>query len=173
MFWWEIESAGFLMKRFVYQAQITQCIKQGWDTSWCLHLKMRSHQTRIKRYAQIIYMLSQCKDAIDNPAARMVRITRRELSVWRTIHANSASWTIWTLADIRATLTNQELALAVTWLRAEAENPKKQWRTNELRLYVGTRSCTILLCTFTKTGINFATRLELPGRSPSHDANVV
>ncbi len=28
----------------------------------------------------------------------------------------------------------------------------------------------IHLWTFTKTGINFATRLELPGRSPSHDA---
>ncbi len=29
----------------------------------------------------------------------------------------------------------------------------------------------IHLGTFTKTGIHFATRLELPGRSPSHDAN--
>ncbi len=29
----------------------------------------------------------------------------------------------------------------------------------------------IHLHTFTKTGIHFATRLELPGRSPSHDAN--
>ncbi len=29
----------------------------------------------------------------------------------------------------------------------------------------------MLLRTFTKTGIIFATRLELPGRSPSHDAN--
>ncbi len=29
----------------------------------------------------------------------------------------------------------------------------------------------IHLLTFTKTGIHFATRLELPGRSPSHDAN--
>ncbi len=29
----------------------------------------------------------------------------------------------------------------------------------------------IHLPTFTKTGIHFATRLELPGRSPSHDAN--
>ncbi len=32
-------------------------------------LKVRSHQMRMKRYAQMIYMLSQCKDAIDNPAA--------------------------------------------------------------------------------------------------------
>ncbi len=30
----------------------------------------------------------------------------------------------------------------------------------------------IHLLTFTKTGIHFATRLELPGRSPSHDANL-
>ncbi len=29
----------------------------------------------------------------------------------------------------------------------------------------------IHLRTFTKTGIHFAMRLELPGRSPSHDAN--
>ncbi len=32
-------------------------------------LKVRSHQARMKRCAQIIYMLSQCKDAIDNPAS--------------------------------------------------------------------------------------------------------
>ncbi len=44
-------------------------------------VKVRSHQTRMMRIAQIIYMLSQCKDAIDNPAALFARITRRELSV--------------------------------------------------------------------------------------------
>ncbi len=89
----------------------------------------------------MIYMLSQCKDAKDNPTVRIARITRRELSVWRAIRVNSASWKIWILADIRAALTNQELALAVTSLRAEAENPKQQWRTNKSWLYVGTRSC--------------------------------
>ncbi len=61
-------------------------------TCWCykvsgvnkfavIALKVRSHQTRMKSYAQMIYMLSQCKDAIDNPAARIARITWRELSV--------------------------------------------------------------------------------------------
>ncbi len=55
----------------------------------------------------MIYMLRQCKDAIDNPAALSVWITRRELSVWGAWHA------IRILADIRAALTNQELALAV------------------------------------------------------------
>ncbi len=84
------------------------------------------NQTRMKRYARMIYMLSQCKDAIDNPAALFTRMRRRDLSVWGAIRA---SWKIWTLADIRAALTNQELALAVTSLRAEAENPKQQWRT--------------------------------------------
>ncbi len=84
-----------------------------------------SHQTRMKRYVQMIYMLSQCKDAIDNPAALFARMRR----VSRAIRTNRASWKIWTLSDIRAAITNQELALAVTSLRAEAENPKQQWRT--------------------------------------------
>ncbi len=54
-------------------------------------------------------------------------MTRRELSVSGVCHA---SWKIWTLADIRATLTNQELALVVTWLRcSERRNPKQQCRT--------------------------------------------
>ncbi len=39
-----------------------------------------------------------------NEAARMAQITRRELSVWRAIRANSVSWKIWTLADIRVAL---------------------------------------------------------------------
>ncbi len=55
--------------------------------------------------------------------ARILRIMRRQFSVWRAIRA---SWKIWTLADIRTVLTNQELALAVTSLQAEAENPKQQ-----------------------------------------------
>ncbi len=80
----------------------------------------------------LIYMLSQCKDALDNPAAlfaRMARITRRELSVRK----------IWILADIRVALTNQELALAVTSLSVEAENPKQQWRKKVVAC--GYRSC--------------------------------
>ncbi len=41
-------------------------------------LKVRSHQTRMKRFARMIYMLSQCKDAIDNPAARIERFFTRD-----------------------------------------------------------------------------------------------
>ncbi len=44
-----------------------------------ISLKVHSHQTRMMRMtriAQKIYMLSQCKDAKDNPAARMARIER-------------------------------------------------------------------------------------------------
>ncbi len=73
------------------------------------HLKVRSHRTWMKRYAQMIYMLSQCKDAIDNPAALFARIRRHKLR-----DANWASWKIWSLADIRVALTNKDLALAVT-----------------------------------------------------------
>ncbi len=42
-------------------------------------LKVRSHQTRMKRYAQIIYMLSQCKSAIDNLAALFARMRRTRI----------------------------------------------------------------------------------------------
>ncbi len=41
-------------------------------------LKVHSHQTRMKRFARMIYMLSQCKDAIDNPAARIERFFTRD-----------------------------------------------------------------------------------------------
>ncbi len=41
-------------------------------------LKVRSYQTRMKRYARMIYMLSQCKDTIDNPAALFAWMRRRE-----------------------------------------------------------------------------------------------
>ncbi len=81
------------------------------------------------RIAQMIYMLSQCKDAIDNPAAlfayeaaRMARIERLFARIAQV--EKSELWRIFAPA-----LTNQELALAVTSLRAEAENPKQQWRT--------------------------------------------
>ncbi len=45
-------------------------------------VKVRSHQTRMTRIARLIYMLSQCKDAIDNPAALFARMRRRELSIF-------------------------------------------------------------------------------------------
>ncbi len=111
----------------ITQAQYSTCGHTNTITApYHASLMVRSHQTRMKRYARMIYMLSQCKDAIDNPAALFTRMRRRELSAWGDWRA---SWKIWTLADIRGALTNQELALAVTWLRAEAENPKQQWRT--------------------------------------------
>ncbi len=52
--------------------------------------------------------------------------------------------------------------------------PRKSETTMEDKLIVvvcGYPELYIDLRTFTKTGIHFATRLELPGRRPSHDAN--
>ncbi len=47
-----------------------------------------------------------------------IDILRRDSLEWGGANdAIRASWKIWTLADIRAALTNQELALVVTWLR--------------------------------------------------------
>ncbi len=120
------------------------------NTSLSLHLtvvrrKVRSHQTRMKRYARMIYMFSQCKDTIDNPAvlfAQMARITRRELIVWRAICANY-EW------RQKIETTTEDKVIVVVCGYPE--------------LYIHLR-------TFTKTEIHFATRLELPGRSPSHDA---
>ncbi len=74
--------------------------------------------------------IKSCGTIHVNEAAQMARITQRELSVWGVWRAIHKSWKIGTLADIRARVTDQELALALTWLRVEAENPKQQWRTN-------------------------------------------
>ncbi len=74
-------------------------------------------------------MLSRCNDAIDNPAALFARMRRRELHARIERLMRHSRELKKTLADIRVALTNQELALAVTSLRAEAENPKQQWRT--------------------------------------------
>ncbi len=75
----------------------------------------------MKRYTRMIYMLSQCKDAIDNPAMLFARMAQIERLGRLTQLKNR---------NFGAAITNQELALAVTWLQAEAENPKQQWRTN-------------------------------------------
>ncbi len=52
-----------------------------------LAVKMRSHQTRMKWFTRMIYMLSQCKDAIDNPAALFARMRQCELSVFARTRA--------------------------------------------------------------------------------------
>ncbi len=103
-------------------------------------LKVRSHQMQMKHYAQIMYMLSQCKDTIDNRAALFARMRRRE---WRELCG--ANW-----------------AFDEPFTRIARVEKSELWRIFP-DLYIHLR-------TFTKTGIHFATRLELPGRSPSHDA---
>ncbi len=94
-------------------------------------------------------MWSQCKDVNRHPAARFARMTRREFSV---LGVCRASWKIWTLADIRAALTNQELALVVTWLRRSERRGSETTMEEKISL-LDTRSCTIHLHTFTETGI--------------------
>ncbi len=127
------------------------------------------HTRRELSFRHEWFKCCQCKDSIDNPAAlflrmaRIVRITWHEFSIWRTIRTNSTSWKIWILADIRTALTNQELALAVTSLKSETTMEDKV-----IVVVCGYPELYIHLRTFTKTGIHCVTRLELPGRSPSH-----
>ncbi len=109
------------------------------------------------RIARTIYMLSQCKDAKSNPAALFARMRRRELSVFfarysRRVNQSGAcsSSDVITSGGRRSETTMEDKVIVVVCGYPE--------------LY-------IYLPTFTKTGIHFATRLELPGRSPSHDAN--
>ncbi len=49
---------------------VIECVRESGCV--CVCVKVRSHQTRM------IYMLSQCKDAKDNPAALFARMRRRE-----------------------------------------------------------------------------------------------
>ncbi len=58
-------------------------------------LKVRSHQTRMTRIARMIYMLSQCKDAKDNPAALFARKRRHELSLFFTRMARVEKSELW------------------------------------------------------------------------------
>ncbi len=69
-----------------------------------------------------------------HPAARFAQMRWRE---WRDANwafwafdvwfaRICASWKIWTLANIHAALTNQELALVVTWLRRSEQRQKSE-----------------------------------------------
>ncbi len=77
-----------------------------------LWLKVHSHQTQIKRYARMIYMLSQCKGAIDNPAALFARMRWRIERLTRKLkNLNFGGYS--------CRVTNLELALAMTWNNKE------------------------------------------------------
>ncbi len=117
-------------------------------------LKVRSHQTQITRIARLIYMLSQCKDAKDNPAALFARMRRHEWRELKNLNFGGYSHCV-----------NQSGACSSSDVITSGGRKSK---TSGCMWYP---ELFIHLCTFTKTGIHFATRLELPGRSPSHDAN--
>ncbi len=111
------------------------------------------------RIARIIYMLSQCKDTKDNPAALFAWMRRCE---WRE------------LSDFFARFAPVNQSGACSSSDVITSGGRKSETTMEDKVIVvvcGYPELYIHLRTFTKTGIHFATRLELPGRSTSHDAN--
>ncbi len=132
------------------------------NSSLCV-LKVRPHQTRMTR---MIYMLSQCKDAKDNPAALFARMRRhewRELSVFSLKNLNFGGY---------SRRVNQSGACSSSDIITSGGRKSETTMEDKVIVIVcGYSELYIHLRTFTKTGIHFATRLELPGRSPSHDAN--
>ncbi len=118
-------------------------------------LTVRSHQTRM------IYMLSQCKDAKDNPAALFARMRRREWRELKNLKFGGYSRRV-----------NQSGACSSRDVITSGGRESETTMEDKVIMVVcGYPELYIHLRTFTKTGIHFARRLELPGRSPSHDAN--
>ncbi len=106
---------------------------------------------RMKRYAQMIYMLSQCKDVIDNPAACANEASRIECEL-KNLNLGGYSHRI-----------NQSGACSSS--DVITSGGRKSQTTMEDKVIVvvcGYPELYIHLRTFTKTGIHFATRLELP-----------
>ncbi len=113
-------------------------------------------------------MLSQCKDAKDNPAALFARMRRRE---WREfcvfLRVEKSE-----LCRIFAPRVNQSGACSSSDVITSGGRKSETTMEDKVIVVVcGYPELYIHLPTFTKSGIDFATRLELPGRSPSHDAN--
>ncbi len=115
-------------------------------------------------------MLSQCKEAIDNPTALFARITRCELSVWRDIRESRQ------LKNVNfggySRCVNQSGACSSS--DVITSGGRKSETTMEDKLIVVVCGYLELYDTtsyFYKNMNTFSKRLELPGRSPSHDAN--
>ncbi len=142
-----------------YLKKTVYTIKKNIYKSVKYTLTVSSHQTRITR---MIYMLSQCKDAKDNPAVLFARMRRRE---WRKLSGFFFSPEKSELWRISGACSSSDVIMS--------RGRKSQTTMEDTFIVVecGYPELYIHLPTFTKTGIHFATRLELPGRSPSHDAN--
>ncbi len=98
-----------------------------------------------------------------NEAARMARIARRELSVWRELkNLNFGGY---------SRRVNQSGACSSSDVITSGGRKSETTMDDKVIVVVcGYPELYIHLPTFTKTGIHFARRLELPGRSPSHEA---
>ncbi len=91
----------------------------------------------------------------------ILRRYSRELSVWKNLNFGGYS----RRANQSGACSSSDIIMS---------GGRKSQTTMEDKFIVvvcGYPELYIHLRTFTKTGIHFATRLALPGRSPSHDAN--
>ncbi len=128
-------------------------------------LKVSSHQTRIMR---MIYMLSQCKDAKDNPAVLFAWMRWRE---WRKLSVFFIRAKNLNFGGYSRRVNQSGACSSSDVIMSRGRKSQTTMEDKFIVVECGYPELYIHLPTFTKTGIHFATRLELPGRSPSHDAN--
>ncbi len=107
------------------------------------------------RIARMIYMLSQCKDAKDNPGALFACMRRREWRELKKLNFGGYSRRV-----------NQSGACSSSDVITSGGRKSETTMEDKVIVVVfGYPELYMHLRTFTKTGIHFATRLELPGRS--------
>ncbi len=118
----------------------------------------------------MIYMLSQCKDAIDNPAALFARIERFLRSIQLEFQLESRQLKNLNFGGYSRRVNQSGACSSSDVITSGGRKSETTMEDKVIVVVCGYPELYIYLRTFTKTGILFATRLELPGRSPSHDA---
>ncbi len=116
----------------------------------------------------MIYMLSQCKDAIENPAA----LFANEAAQIECLTHHSRELKNLNFGGYSRRVNQSGACSSNGVITSRGRKSETTMEDKVIVVVCGYPELYIHLRTFTKTGIHFATRLELPGRSPSHDANL-
>ncbi len=113
-------------------------------------------------------MLSQCKDAKDNPAALFARMRRREWHEFSVFFEQCESRELKNLNfGGYSRRVNQSGACSSSDVITSGGRKSQTTMDDKVIVVVcGYPELYIHLHTFTKTGIHFATRLELPAEAP-------
>ncbi len=117
----------------------------------------------MKQFVRMIYMLSQCKDAIDNPVALFARMRRRK---WRELRGQSgacSSSDVITSGGRKSETTMEDKLIVVVCGYPELYDITLYFYKNRNKKDLAWKKVT--------RPVSAASPLHLLGRSPSHDAN--